>query len=287
MRAIELRAKQQALLVDAHNVRNEIVDSLPAERVAELEQRFDAIMAEHDAIDARKFALGRIQVGNPAVEDDLEAWMRGERARLSRHAEVAKAMERTAQVSGAEICVGPGAFGEGLMIEMMGTMEQLRQAFYHLQMVQKLVTHQVRYHLYEQETIRDFVSGKKDGKLVKIMKETGVSLQLQSCPEDGEEQQQQEHQSCGVGSWPSDAAPLQCTMALTRHHGGVGADGAANSGRHGVRRGLWASRGQWALRDDCPTLHLRTAWSFTRVGRRSRLCTHCVDRSARLSQSAE
>lgn len=49
----EIRAKQQALLVDAHNVRNEIVDDLPAERVAELEARFDTIMGEHDALEAR------------------------------------------------------------------------------------------------------------------------------------------------------------------------------------------------------------------------------------------
>ena len=49
----EIRAKQQALLVDAHNVRNEIVDDLPAERVAELEARFDTIMGEHDKLEAR------------------------------------------------------------------------------------------------------------------------------------------------------------------------------------------------------------------------------------------
>lgn len=68
MRAIELRAKQQALLVDAHNVRNEIVDSLPAERVAELEQRFDAIMAEHDAIDARIEREERLEAAQAVAE---------------------------------------------------------------------------------------------------------------------------------------------------------------------------------------------------------------------------
>lgn len=37
---------------------------------------------------------------------------------------------------------------------------------------------QIKYSQYQSESIRDFVSGKKDGKLIKIMKETGVSLSL-------------------------------------------------------------------------------------------------------------
>jgi HK97 family phage major capsid protein len=49
----ELRARQQQLLVDAHNVRNEITGETPAERVTELEARFDTIMAEHDALDGQ------------------------------------------------------------------------------------------------------------------------------------------------------------------------------------------------------------------------------------------
>lgn len=37
---------------------------------------------------------------------------------------------------------------------------------------------QIKYSQYQSKSIREFVSGKKDGKLIKIMKETGVSLSL-------------------------------------------------------------------------------------------------------------
>ena len=53
MATSELRAKQHALLVDAEQVRSEITDDTPAERVTELEGRFDTIMAEHDALNER------------------------------------------------------------------------------------------------------------------------------------------------------------------------------------------------------------------------------------------
>jgi HK97 family phage major capsid protein len=53
MATSELRAKQHALLVDAEQVRSEINDETPAERVKELEDRFDTIMAEHDGLNER------------------------------------------------------------------------------------------------------------------------------------------------------------------------------------------------------------------------------------------
>ena len=64
----EIRAKQQALLVDAHNVRNEIVDDLPAERVTELEARFDTIMSEHDALEARAEREQRLETAQREAE---------------------------------------------------------------------------------------------------------------------------------------------------------------------------------------------------------------------------
>lgn len=73
MAVAELRAQQQALLVDAHNVRNEITDSLPAERVAELDTRFDTIMAAHDAIDARIAREERLETAQTSAESRAAA----------------------------------------------------------------------------------------------------------------------------------------------------------------------------------------------------------------------
>ena len=53
MATSELRAKQHALLVDAEQVRSEITDDTPADRVTELEARFDTIMSEHDGLNER------------------------------------------------------------------------------------------------------------------------------------------------------------------------------------------------------------------------------------------
>lgn len=53
MATSELRAKQHELLVDAEQVRSEITNDTPAERVAELEARFDTIMSEHDSLNER------------------------------------------------------------------------------------------------------------------------------------------------------------------------------------------------------------------------------------------
>ena len=53
MATSELRAKQHALLVDAEQVRSEITNDTPAERVTELEARFDAIMSEHDGLNEK------------------------------------------------------------------------------------------------------------------------------------------------------------------------------------------------------------------------------------------
>lgn len=53
MSTTELRAQQHALLVDAEQVRSEITSETPADRVTELEARFDMIMAEHDGLNER------------------------------------------------------------------------------------------------------------------------------------------------------------------------------------------------------------------------------------------
>jgi len=53
MAITELREQQHALLVDAEQVRAEITDETPADRVAELEARFDTIMSQHDGLNER------------------------------------------------------------------------------------------------------------------------------------------------------------------------------------------------------------------------------------------
>jgi HK97 family phage major capsid protein len=53
MSATELRAKQAQLLIDAEQVRSDITDETPADRITELEARFDTIMGEHDGLNER------------------------------------------------------------------------------------------------------------------------------------------------------------------------------------------------------------------------------------------
>jgi HK97 family phage major capsid protein len=78
MATSELRAKQHALLVDAEQVRSEITDETPAERVAELEARFDTIMAEHDGLNERIEREERLENARAQAEE------REERARSQR-----------------------------------------------------------------------------------------------------------------------------------------------------------------------------------------------------------
>lgn len=68
MATSELRAKQHALLVDAEQVRSEISDDTPAERVTELEARFDTIMAEHDGLNERIEREERLEKAREAAE---------------------------------------------------------------------------------------------------------------------------------------------------------------------------------------------------------------------------
>lgn len=49
----EIREKQMRLATNARAKLSEITDDTPAERAAEIEREFDAIMAEHDALEAR------------------------------------------------------------------------------------------------------------------------------------------------------------------------------------------------------------------------------------------
>jgi HK97 family phage major capsid protein len=78
MATSELRAKQHELLVDAEQVRSEITNETPAERVVELEARFDAIMAEHDGLNERIEREERLENARAQAEE------REERARSQR-----------------------------------------------------------------------------------------------------------------------------------------------------------------------------------------------------------
>ena len=68
MATSELRQKQHDLLVDAEQVRSEITNETPAERVTELEARFDTIMAEHDALNDRIEREERLEKAREANE---------------------------------------------------------------------------------------------------------------------------------------------------------------------------------------------------------------------------
>lgn len=78
MATSELRAKQHALLVDAEQVRSEITDDTPADRVAELETRFDTIMSEHDGLNERIEREERLENARRQAEE------REERAKAQR-----------------------------------------------------------------------------------------------------------------------------------------------------------------------------------------------------------
>lgn len=68
----ELRAKQHQLLVDAEQVRSEITNETPAERVTELEARFDAIMSEHDGLNERIEREERLETARAELERRAE-----------------------------------------------------------------------------------------------------------------------------------------------------------------------------------------------------------------------
>jgi HK97 family phage major capsid protein len=72
MATSELRAKQHELLVDAEQVRSEITNETPAERVTELEARFDAIMAEHDSLGERIEREERLESARAELERRAE-----------------------------------------------------------------------------------------------------------------------------------------------------------------------------------------------------------------------
>lgn len=83
-------------------------------------------------------------------------------------------LEAAAQRTGAEV-VCTSQFS-GYMVDFYGHESQINQAMMEFENVGSM---QLKYHLTQSEEIREFVSGKKDGKLIKIMKDTGVSLCLQ------------------------------------------------------------------------------------------------------------
>jgi HK97 family phage major capsid protein len=61
MRIKELREQMARIATNARAKLNEIADDTPAERAAEIEREFDAMMAEHDAIAARAERMERLQ----------------------------------------------------------------------------------------------------------------------------------------------------------------------------------------------------------------------------------
>ncbi len=68
----EMREKQQKLVADAREQLEAITDETPAERAAELESRYDEIMAEHDRIDARAQREEKLERAKRAAEDRSE-----------------------------------------------------------------------------------------------------------------------------------------------------------------------------------------------------------------------
>lgn len=83
----------------------------------------------------------------------------------------AELIEHVAQGSGLEVVCS-----HGHTLELEGRYEELQVALRVL--CAWPIPAQVRYRLTHSEEVREFISGKKDGKLIKIMKETGVSLSL-------------------------------------------------------------------------------------------------------------
>lgn len=73
---------------------------------------------------------------------------------------------------------------EMTVIEFFGESSKIDSALQYMQVYAKRIV-QIKHRLRTNDTIRDFVSGKKDGKLIKIMRDTGVSLALQPVPHGG------------------------------------------------------------------------------------------------------
>lgn len=84
-------------------------------------------------------------------------------------------LDRAAQSSGAVLLVS----AKGVTIQVFGTHIQVRHALSTLCHARR-TGYQIKYSLTNDEDVREFVSGKKDGKLIKIMKETGVCMSLRS-----------------------------------------------------------------------------------------------------------
>ena len=87
-------------------------------------------------------------------------------------------LDRAAQSSGAVLLASANVG----TLQVFGTHIQIRQALSSLCHASRC-GYQIKYSLTNDKDVREFVSGKKDGKLIKIMKETGVCMSLHSLEE--------------------------------------------------------------------------------------------------------
>jgi hypothetical protein len=89
-------------------------------------------------------------------------------------------LSRAVQASGAEA----STHVDTPTFTLYGTQGQLQAAISNLAASSDVSINQIKYRLTQSEEIREFISGKKDGKLIKIMKESGSVLSLHTLSED-------------------------------------------------------------------------------------------------------
>lgn len=88
----ELREKQATIATNARSKFDEITDDTPAERAAEIEREFDAMMAEHDEIGTKVERLQRLEAAERSLDELDPRAARGSDVRAS-GVEDAKPME--------------------------------------------------------------------------------------------------------------------------------------------------------------------------------------------------
>ena len=73
----ELREKQANIATLARSKFDEIKDDTPAERAAEIEREFDAMMADHDAIEGKIERMKRLEAVEAALDAPVAPAARG------------------------------------------------------------------------------------------------------------------------------------------------------------------------------------------------------------------
>lgn len=73
----ELREKQANIATLARSKFDEIKDDTPAERAAEIEREFDAMMADHDAIEGKVERMKRLEAAEKALDEPVAPAARG------------------------------------------------------------------------------------------------------------------------------------------------------------------------------------------------------------------